>query len=113
MGAAVRLIGVVSVAVGALSTVVVSRQAPPLADVLAQAARYIAEYELAFSAVVSEERYQQTLLGVIARGGRESRTLRSDVLLVLGKETGWVRFRAVYEVDGRAVRDRQDRLANL
>ena len=113
MRRAARLIGVVSLAVGAMSTVVFSRKAPTLADVLAQAAKYIAEYELAFSAVVSEERYQQTLLGVIARGGRESRTLRSDVLLVLGKETGWVTFRDVYEVDGRAVRDRQDRLANL
>jgi hypothetical protein len=50
------------------------------------------------------------------RGGVDSttRTLRSDYLLVRFPETrGWVPFRDVYEVDGHAVRDREDRLMAL
>jgi len=111
--AALRIAGFAGLLVSSMTGAAAAPQRPAVADVLAHAAKYIAEYEQAFAAVVSEERYQQTMLGVIARTGRETRTLRSDVLLILGKETGWVTFRDVYEVDGRAVRDRQDRLVDI
>jgi hypothetical protein len=76
------------------------------------------------ASLVCEERYVQRLRQqrvpfgnrLSARGGVETttRTLLSDYLLVHFPETrGWVPFRDVYDVDGRAVRDREDRLTRL
>ena len=49
-----------------------------------------------------------------ARGWRVRRRLRSDLLLLRPEDAAtWVQFRDVFEVDGEAVRDRQDRLAKL
>ena len=89
-------------------------------------------YELAFSLLVAEERYVQEVRrpetagggnlsqrnpgGGFSTGGgvRSRRVLRSDYLLVrLGGGGGWMPFRDVFEVDGRAVADRDDRLAKL
>jgi hypothetical protein len=85
---------------------------PPLAGLLRSAADYLAKYEQQFSAVVSEELYVQA-----ARNDRLVVTgfvrLRSDVLVVNLGEGEWAGFRDVFEVDGRAVRDRDERLANL
>ena len=40
--------------------------------------------------------------------------MRSDLLLVrVPGRDGWLPFRDVYEVDGRAVRDRSERLKKL
>jgi hypothetical protein len=88
-------------------------QAPSLDQVLKAGAVYIAEYEKAFSAVVSEEVYTQRVIGEIARAGREERTLKSDLLLMQVRDAGWVTFRDVFEVDGHKVRDRSDRLVSL
>lgn len=88
-------------------------QAPSLEQVLKAGAAYIAEYEKAFSAVVSEELYIQRLAGDIARSGREERILKSDLLLMQVRGGGWVTFRDVFEVDGHKVRDRTDRLVSL
>jgi hypothetical protein len=105
------------------------RQAPtPVDDLVARAAAYVAEYERQFSSVVAEERYDQRLrileygapAGVIGslRGSSSAyerrRKLVSDYLLVKvpGLE-GWTPFRDVIEVDGRAVRDRDERLSQL
>ena len=47
------------------------------------------------------------------RGGQR-RELKSDFLLVLPPDSAvWVPFRDVFEVDGRAVRDRQERLTSI
>ncbi len=88
-------------------------QTPSLEQVLQAGAAYIAQYEKAFSAVVSEEVYTQRLTGDIARAGREERTLKSDLLLMQVRDAGWVTFRDVFEVDGHKVRDRSDRLVAL
>jgi hypothetical protein len=70
---------------------------------------YVDQYERDVSAVVAEEQYLQ-----IAQGrGMVSRRLRSDVLVMDADENGWVAFRDVFEVDGRPVRDRDERLARL
>ena len=45
--------------------------------------------------------------------GDISRTLRSDFLLIKVEGHGWTPFRDVFEVDGRQLRDRQDRLSTL
>lgn len=77
---------------------------------LRRAARYVAGYEKACGLLVAEEDYFQRLLGI----GGKTRSLRSDVLFVrLPVQIGWFGFRDVFEVDGRAVRDRDGRLARL
>jgi hypothetical protein len=88
-------------------------QAPPPVDaLLRRAADYIDEYERQFSALVSEERYVQMSNNVL-RNRLTTRRLRSDVLLIRTKQNSWVNFRDVFEVDGRAVRDRNERLYKL
>ena len=84
-------------------------QAQP-GDVLQAAGRYVAEYQRTFSVIVSRERYQQRA----QTGGKiETRDLRSEVALVAVDDRNWILFRDVYEVDGRAVTDRRDRLTQL
>ena len=90
----------------------VRAQEPTLEDVLARATQYALDYQEALSGVVSEESYLQTW----QRGSRDPqvRELKSDVLLIRrpGK-TQYVLFRDVFEVDGREVRDRDERLQQL
>ncbi|HYN06700.1 MAG TPA: hypothetical protein VES67_04855 [Vicinamibacterales bacterium] len=72
--------------------------------------RYIREYERTFSAVVCREFYVQRLQ---AAAELQTRLLRSEVALIALGDAEWILFRDVYEVDGRAVHDRQDRLTAL
>jgi VWFA-related protein len=68
---------------------------------------YVDAYERQYSVLVAEEEYRQAARGRTVR-------LRSDYLLVKPeKSTAWESFRDVYEVDGVAVRDRDDRLRRL
>jgi hypothetical protein len=110
-----------------------SQPAAAPADLLAKATTYVAAYEAQFSLLVAEERYVQetraravsTAGGALSRsnpgggfgggsGREERRTLRSDYLLVkIEGGSGWMPFRDVFEVDGRKVRDREDRLSEL
>jgi len=94
---------------------------PSLGLLLTGAAAYLADYEKAFSSVVSEERYLQTrrdlredspgrFVGAFAGSRRE---LKSDVIAVAGTGHTWVSLRDVYAVDGRQVRDRDERLQKL
>lgn len=95
-------------------TAVAAAQQASTADVLAKAATYLTSYEKAFSVVVAEESYRQTVVSTV--GGRPStqeRTLRSDVLQTSVGQNDWVAFRDVFEVSGRAVRDRDTRLQKL
>ena len=93
-----------------------------LEEVMANAATYVAEFEQQLSAIVAEETYVQRANNYIPRGalngpGRqaiERRSLKADLLLVRPDATGgWVQFRDVFEVDGRPVRDRAERLTRL
>jgi len=79
-----------------------------LATVLARAGTYVDGFERDFGSMVSEERYEQSL-----RPGTAQTFLVSDFLLVQLPGQGWVPFRDVFERDGQAVRDRQDRLTSL
>jgi hypothetical protein len=92
-------------------------QAPPLHDILDQAATYVADFHQRLSGIVAEERYVQDWKTVTGRGKtaeRAHRVLASDLVLVKpAGEVAWMEFRDVFEVDGRAVRDRQDRLTEL
>ncbi len=90
--------------------------------VLARAALYIQRYEKQFASVVAEETYQQNSrqggrfdqFGSIRHDPAKRRVFKSDLLLVRPEgASSWVQFRDVFEVDGKAVRDRNDRLAKL
>ena len=74
---------------------------------LARAADYVAGYQREYSMLVAEEHYVQ-------RTRTEQQILRSDLLLVRPPGLdAWVSFRDVFEVNGRPVRDREDRLKRL
>src|SRR5262245_55410202 len=98
-------------------------QAPDLDTLLDKAGDYVADYEKNFVGVVAEEAYRQQVR--IPGGGRDlrgfpadttvqKRDLKSDVLLVRAPAGDrWMQFRDVFEVDGKPVRDRAERLAKL
>jgi hypothetical protein len=79
---------------------------------LARVAAFLDTYERSLPAIVAEENYTQRA-SVEGRLGMESRTLRSDVLVIADEDYGWISFRDVFEVDGRAVRSRDQRLVDL
>jgi len=91
-------------------------QGPTMAGVLKNAATYLDEFQRKLSGLVAEETYVQA----VEIEGKPNpiriaeRRLRSDLLLI--KPPGadrYVEFRDVFEVDGKPVRERQDRLARL
>ena len=107
-------------------------QTPSLDDLLSRAGQYVARYAEVFSNVVAEEEYAQELvwtgrLVVMSPAGpmagvpqsvstppRPRRRLKSDLVLVkVGPPLEWRPYRDVFEVDGKAVRDRNERLVKL
>jgi VWFA-related protein len=72
---------------------------------LARLFEYADAYERQYSMLVAEEEYLQS-----HRGGR---TLTRADLLLVRPGNRWVSFRDVFEVDGRPVRDREERLRRL
>jgi hypothetical protein len=116
-----------------------SREEPALGTVLERAGVYVARYLDVMSGLTAEERYVQDLVGLnaVPSGmslpppittrppeapkppvpeliGAERRELRADIVLVkVGPPLEWRMYRDVYEVDGRPVRDRAERLAAL
>src|SRR5215475_9990047 len=96
-----------------------SAQEPQVADVLARAGAYVIEFQRQLSGVVAEEQYVQDVRYPIGSTRfnpllPRHRELKSDLLLV--KPVGgdrWLQFRDVFEVDGTAVRDRNERLMQL
>lgn len=109
-----------------------SAQDVTLQQLLDRAGLYLDGFVDRFSNVVSEERYQQDWstdtpppTALPQRGGlpggissvnavSKRRLLRSDFLLVKPPDgAAWTPFRDVFEVDGSAVRDREQRLERL
>ncbi len=97
-----------------------SAQEPTLETVLARAGAYVVEFQRQLSGIVAEEQYVQDVRYPIGAGSRNNplfarhRELKSDLLMV--KPVGgdrWLQFRDVFEVDGRTVRDRNERLMKL
>src|SRR3954449_11755606 len=97
-------------------------QTPDLDAVLDKAGDYVTAYERTFVGVVAEESYRQEIRGAgrtdqrgfAVEGRSERRDLKSDVLLVRAPAGDrWIQFRDVFEVDGKAVRDRDERLTKL
>ena len=101
-----------------------AQQAFTMEQLLDRATLFVEDLVARLSSVVSEEQYVQEYLLSTPEGSRgsflgspkviERRTLKSDFLLV--KPSGldqWFVFRDVFEVDGRPVRDRENRLSKL
>jgi hypothetical protein len=125
----------------AVSTASIRAQGPKLEDVVARIGEYVLTFEMQMAAVVAEETYVQTLDqgsppgtagGTIAGPGgpgaygpgdrrfpptsrnANKRTLRSDYALTKADDSGtWIGYRDTFEVDGRSVRDREERLQRL
>jgi hypothetical protein len=102
---------------------VTARTSAPIEDLLNRASAYVEGFVREFSTVVAEERYVQDSHPMadvdLLSGGPSQRSadhveLRSDYLFVsTGTASAWLTFRDVYSVNGRPVRDREERLARL
>jgi hypothetical protein len=89
-------------------------QAPGLAAVLAAAGTYTAAYEERFSAVVSDEQYDQRVFSRSASALPRTRKISSEMMFLwLANERAWLSVRNVVDVDGRAVKNSQERLDRL
>jgi hypothetical protein len=94
---------------------------PAVPLVLSKAASYVELYASHLSGLVMEESYVQDVEQINrfgyrtnTRGGVSHRVLKSDLLLVRPQGSdAWMQFRDVFEVDGKALRDRNDRLEKL
>jgi hypothetical protein len=98
-----------------LSGSAIARAQETTADaLLARAARYVSTFLDRFANVVTEERLEQQLVPPSSTR-IERRELRSDLLFVKAGAGAldWSEWRDVFEVDGRPVRDREDRLLKL
>ena len=99
--------------------------------ILSSAMRYVMNYEQQFALLLSEEHYVQELQrppnpgdnlsrsnpggGMRAGGALSIQTIKSDFLLVqLGMDgEGWMPFRDAFEVKGKKLRNRDERLLKL
>jgi hypothetical protein len=102
----------------AMPTLAAAEPPPTLKDLLARVANYVVRYERELSSIVAEEQYVQQEGLLSPWGWREARPtrreLKSDLLLVRAAgNDGYVQFRDVFEVDGRPLRDRSERLLKL
>lgn len=122
---------IVALATAAASGQVGNQPGSGFTTVLASAMRYATNYEQKFALLVAEEIYVQQLQrppnpgsnlsrtnpggGMQGGGPVTEQTIKSDFLLVqLGMDgEGWMPFRDTFEVKGRAVRKRDDRLLKL
>jgi hypothetical protein len=95
--------------------------ASTLEQVLERAGSYIGRFDAAVASVVAEEHYLQKYVipdalpaGRVTRPYEEKRDIKSDFLMVRSQESDlWIPFRDVYEVDGKPVREREERLTRL
>jgi hypothetical protein len=105
----VRIVAVVVLAGGVLTPSPAVAQSNKTDELMAKTAAYVAQFVDQFSNVVAEETLlQETTIP------RRKRTIRSDFLLVrYPGDAQWYAFRDVAEVDGKPVRDKEERLTRL
>src|SRR5262252_986221 len=118
-----RLIRLLAILAAMACPLALVAQNGDLDEMLDRVSDYVEAYERTFVGVVSEETYRQQvrggrtgtdLRGFPIEGQSQRRDLKSDVLLVRAPAGDrWMQFRDVFEVDGKPVRDRDDRLTKL
>jgi hypothetical protein len=115
-----RRVAVAAIGVALTCASSLAQEPPALDAVLAHAGAYVMEFQRQLSGLVAEEQYVQDVRYPLGTGTRYNplltrhRELKSDLLLV--KPAGadrWIQFRDVFEVDGKATRDRNERLMRL
>lgn len=86
-------------------------QTPPLEVLLGRAAAYLTSYGQAVSGVVGEETYLQEIVADpragLSRFTETERRLVSDIVFLSDPVEGWIEFRDVQTVNGRAVGQEQ------
>ncbi|HEY2433303.1 MAG TPA: hypothetical protein VGI12_11580, partial [Vicinamibacterales bacterium] len=123
----------------AAAPIVLTEHTPELDAALAAAAAYLQDYEHRIGAIGAEEQYEQSVppLGgaaagtttparqgingaVVSRGAVETagtapttRKTRANIMTISLGARGWVAFRDIFEVDGRPVHDREERLSRI
>ena len=93
---------------------------PTLPAVLQRTAEYVKAYQTKLAGIVAEEHYRQSVVRIFPPPSQrvtplpQNHELKSDLLLVrLAGDDRWVQFRDVFEVDGKPIRDRDERLFKL
>jgi hypothetical protein len=122
---------VCSIAILSLRAQVGNQPGSGFTTVLSSAMRYTMNYEQRFALLAADEHYEQQILrppnpgnnlsrsnpggGMQAGGPMSTQDIKSDFLLVQlgGDGEGWMPFRDAYEVKGKKLRDRDDRLLKL
>src|SRR5262245_228593 len=118
-----RAVSMVLTAAAVLAAPPAGAQEPSIAAVLERAGEYVTSFQRQLSGVVAEETYIQDVREPLPsgagprapmRGGPTHRELKSDLLLVKPEKADrWIQFRDVFEVDGKPIRDRSERLMKL
>ena len=81
---------------------------PELVALLRRAGEYVTGYESSFANLVTEETYRQSV------SGWQTRTTKAELVFVrLAGEFPWASYRDVFDVDGKKVRDNEERLMEL
>lgn len=86
---------------------------PTLQEVLSRAAAYVESFQRKLSGLVGEETYIQEANRGAQLTNAMRTELRSHLLLVRNGRSGYLQYRDVFEVDGRAVGDRAERFTRL
>lgn len=109
-----------AVAIAAQERVPATGGQAALAAVLERTEHYVAEYQTKLAGIVAEEKYTQDVRNFsssrqpLTAAPALHREMRSDLLLVKPSGEGpWLQFRDVFEVDGKPLRDRDERLLKL
>ncbi len=110
-----RIVSIVAlVAAGIVTAGAQSSPDPTLEPVLAKLGAYVAAYGEKVSLIVGVEKYTQSVMFDSATAPAQPRRLVAEFAIVKTSDnSGWVGFRDVVEVDGKALRDRRDRLLSL
>ncbi len=123
---------VIAISLGVMTSAQVGSQpGSGFTTVLSSAMRYTMNYEQRFALLAADEHYQQEIQrppnpgsnlsrtnpggGMQGGGAISTQSIKSDFLLVQlgGDGEGWMPFRDAFEVKGRKLRERDDRLLKL
>ena len=84
---------------------------PPVESVVADAARYVQEYEQALTYLVADEQYRQQIRGQVPliKAMPRTRAMKSEIFFMFAPDNrDWMAIRDVAEVDGRPIDGRPD-----